>query len=116
MIDLKPPEYETTDIYNPTDLNTPGYKQINDNRLWEHCSDMLKFKLLFDEIGIEYEQVGNELEIAPIHFDGKDGLIVKFFDNQQFKEFDDIGMHDRELHSISITLKDILREMRKRKV
>ena len=115
MIDVKPPEYETTDILNPVDLNTPGYKQSDDS-IWAHCSDMLKFKLLFDDIGVEYEIIGNEIEIKPNHFDGKDGLIIKFYDeNQQFKEFDDISPRDKALHEINKTLKEIHREMRKRK-
>ena len=117
MIDIKPQEEETTDICNPVDLNTPGYKRMLDDSLWDSCSDMLKFKLLFDEIGVEYEIVGNEIEINPNHFDGKDGLIIKFYDeNQQFKEFDDISPRDKELHEISKTLNGILAEMRKRKV
>lgn len=77
-------------------------------------SDLAKFKVFFDEMGIEYEQVGYELEIAPHYFDGRDGLIVKFYDDESFNEFMDISPRDIELHEISKTLKEILREMRKR--
>ena len=35
MIDIKPPEYETTDICNPVDLNTPGYKRMPEDNPWE---------------------------------------------------------------------------------
>jgi hypothetical protein len=54
--------------------------------------DIKKFEALFDEVGIEYKRVGNELEIDPFDFDGHDGLIVKFYDDGQFKEFGYIGL------------------------
>ena len=119
MIDVKPPEYETTDIYNPTDLNAPGYKRMpekpKDNVMCVF-SDMIKFMELFDMVGIEYEQQGNELWIDAHYSDGKDGFIVKFYEDESFAEFDYIGVDEgTQLHEISKTLKDILAEMRKRK-
>lgn len=95
MIEIKPPEEEST-------------------------SDYTRFMELFDKLGIEYEKQGYELWIKPHYSDGKDGFIIKFYDDGSFKEFDYIGLKPenaqaKELHEISKTLKDILREMRKRK-
>ena len=58
-------------------------------------TDIKKFKKLFKEIGIEYKQVGKELEIDPFYSDGKDGFIVKFYDDGSFKDFDYIGVKRR---------------------
>lgn len=92
MIDIKPPEDER-----------------------ELSLDLVAFMELFRIVGIEYERQGNELWIDAHYSDGKDGFIVKFYDDESFKEFDYIGMNKSDLHAISKTLKGILDKMRKRK-
>ena len=84
MIDIKPPEYETTDICNPVDLNTPGYKRMPEDNPWEEFWKRIK------------DATGEGKVYVPV--DNSTDAISK------------------ELHEISNTLKDILREMRKRKV
>lgn len=91
MIDIKPPEKPLTDI--------------------------LKFIVFFEQVGIDYESVDNELWIDPHYSDGKDGFIIKFYDDGSFKEFDYIGLKPenaqaKELHEISKTLKEILKVIR----
>lgn len=95
MIDIKPPKKES--------------------------SGKDKFIKLFTDLKIDYEEQGNELWIDRFCADGKDGFIIKFYDDGEFKDFDYIGLKPenvqaKELHEISNTLKEILREMRKRKV
>lgn len=97
------------------DVKPPREEKPKDN-VMSLFSDMIKFMELFDMIGIEYEQQGNELWIDANYSDGKDGFIVKFYDDESFKEFDFIGINEgTQLREISKTLKEILREMRKRK-
>lgn len=80
-----------------------------------------KFIKLFTDLKIDYEEQGNELWIDRFCADGKDGFIIKFYDDGEFKDFDYIGLRPenaqiKELHELNKTLKDILKEMRKRKV
>lgn len=108
MIDIKPPEEE-----KPVNL---FYQQLENG-----ITDLQKFKNLMNEVGIVFEQQGFELWIDSHYSDGKDGFIIKFYEDGTFKEFDYIGLkpenaQSKELHELNKTLKDILKEMRKRKV
>lgn len=109
MIDIKPPEGEILEGHFTEEQKQTCLDYVR------RKGDLQKFMVLFDQVGIEYEMQGNELWIDAHYSDGKDGFIVKFYDDHSFKEFDYIGMNKSDLHEISKTLKDILREMRKRK-
>lgn len=94
MIDIKPPDKE--------------------------LSGKDKFIKLFTDLNIDYEEQGNELWIDSFWSDGKDGFIIKFYDDGEFKDFDYIGLKTEnvqanEIYELNKTMKEILREMRKRK-
>lgn len=107
MIDVKTPEEE-----KPINL---FYRQLENGN-----TDLQKFINLMIEVGIVFEQQGFELWIDSHYSDGKDGFIIKFYEDGTFKEFDYIGLRlenaqTKDLHELNKTLKEILREMRKRK-
>ena len=94
MIDVKPPEEVT--------LN----------------NDLSDFKEFLSSHGINYSQAGDELEIDSHDANAKEVILIKFFEDGSFAEFDYIGsevLNTHYIREISKTLKDILREMRKRK-
>ncbi len=108
MIGIKPPEEE-----RPVNL---FYQQLENG-----ITDLQKFINLMNEVGIVFEQQGFELWIDSHYSDGKDGFIIKFYEDGTFKEFDYIGLRPenaqiKELHELNKTLKYMLKEMRKRKV
>lgn len=50
-------------------------------------TDKEKFKQLFGEIGIEYEENGDLLEIAVLYTNGVEDCAVDFYEDGSFKNF-----------------------------
>ena len=50
-------------------------------------NDSEKFKQLFDEIGIEYTENGDLLEIDVLYTKGMNDCVVDFYDDGSFKGF-----------------------------